>query len=52
MHAYQYKDTKVFTDNLQKEYLGKKSLGWFTVFLPLFFIRGELRFGAGIWDRA
>lgn len=47
MHAYQYIDPQVFTDNLQEEYLGKKSLGWFTVFLPLFFIRGELRFGFG-----
>lgn len=53
MHAYQYKDTQVFTDNLQEEYLGKKSfLAGLWVFLPLFFIRGELRFGAGIWDRA
>lgn len=52
MHAYQYKDPQVFTDNLQEEYLGK-SLSWLVyVLLPLFFIRGELRFGAGNWDRA
>lgn len=55
MHAYQYKDTQVFTDNLQEEYLGKKSLlaglCSFTI-TCVFFIRGELRFGAGIWDRA
>lgn len=47
MHAYQYKDTQVFTDNLQEEYLGKKSLGWFTVFLPLFF-KGRIEIWG--WD--
>lgn len=51
MHAYQYKDPQVFTDNLQEEYLGKKSLGWFMGFFYYYFLRGELRFGARIWDR-
>lgn len=38
MHAYQYKDPQVFTDNLQEEYLGKKSfLAGLWGFLPLFF---------------
>lgn len=52
MHAYQYKDTQVFTDNLQEEYLGKKSFLAGLRFFYHYFLRGELRFGAGIWDRA
>lgn len=57
MHAYQYKDTQVFTDNLQEEYLGKKSLGWFMGFFTItcvFFIRARenwdlgLGFGTGL----
>lgn len=53
MHAYQYKDTQVFTDNLQEEYLGEKSLlAGLWGFFYYYFLRGELRFGAGIWDRA
>lgn len=53
MHAYQYKDTQVFTDNLQEEYLGKKPfLAGLWGFFYHYFLRGELRFGARIWDRA
>lgn len=48
MHAYQYKDTQVFTDNLQEEYLGKKSfLAGLWVFLPLFF-KGRIEIWG--WD--
>lgn len=48
MHAYQYKDLQVFTDNLQEEYLGK-SLSWlvYGVFLPLFF-KGRIEIWG--WD--
>lgn len=48
MHAYQYKDPQVFTDNLQEEYLGK-SLSWlvYGVFLPLFF-KGRIEIWG--WD--
>lgn len=48
MHAYQYKDTQVFTDNLQEEYLGKKSLGWFTVFFTIIFYKGRIEIWG--WD--
>lgn len=48
MHAYQYKDPQVFTDNLQEEYLGKKSLGWFTVFFTNIFYKGKIEIWG--WD--
>lgn len=48
MHAYQYKDTQVFTDNLQEEYLGEKSLGWFMGFFLLLFFKGRIEIWG--WD--